>query len=457
MNQPHDDYHIAVTLKKDGTVDKTVVGSVVESLRLDRSYDKEYARLKEIFQKESLQLASFTITEKGYSLVNGKGEVLKDVAEDFKNGPQEVISYMGKVTALLYERFQANALPIAMVSMDNCSKNGDKLKAAIQTIALKWEENGFVGHDFIDYINDANKVSFPWSMIDKITPRPDASVEKILLEDGIEDLETICTTKGSYVAPFVNAEETEYLIIEDAFPNGKPEVLTKAGIIFTDRETVEKVEKMKVGTCLNPLHTTLAVFGCLLGHTLISKEMEDEDLVRLIKKIGYVEGLPVVVDPKIMDPKDFIDTVVNVRFPNPFMPDTPQRIATDTSQKLGVRFGGTVQGYMNREDLNVLDLKYIPLVYAGWFRYLMGVDDAGNTFTLSDDPLLTTVCPYVQNLAGKKASELEEILAPVLKDKKIFAVDLVEVGLAKKVCEYLESMLLGNGAVRKTIHEALES
>lgn len=95
---------------------------------------------------------------------------------------------------------------------------------------------------------------------------------------------------------------------------------------------------MKVCTCLNPLHTALAVFGCLLDYNLISAEMKNETLVKLVEGIGYKEGLPVVVNPGILDPKEFIDTVLKVRVPNPFMPDTPQRIATDTSQKLAIPF-----------------------------------------------------------------------------------------------------------------------
>ena len=98
---------------------------------------------------------------------------------------------------------------------------------------------------------------------------------------------------------------------------------------------------MKVCTCLNPLHTCLAIFGCLLGYRKISDEMKDRELVKLVETVGYKEGLPVVVDPIILSPKEFIDTVLKVRVPNPFMPDTPQRIATDTSQKLAVRFGET--------------------------------------------------------------------------------------------------------------------
>ena len=93
--------------------------------------------------------------------------------------------------------------------------------AAVSAFAKAWVENKKVAADFLNYI-DSNKVSFPWSMIDKITPRPDASVEKILLEDGVEELEPVITSKNTYVAPFVNAEETEYLVIEDDFPNGRP-------------------------------------------------------------------------------------------------------------------------------------------------------------------------------------------------------------------------------------------
>ena len=449
MNHPHDDYSILVTLKADGSVEKTVVGSVVESCILDSENEGEYGRLKEIFCKQSLQMVSFTITEKGYSLVNGKGELLPAVAADFAAGPEKPASYIGKVASLLYTRFKNGQLPIAMVSMDNCSHNGDKLYAAIHTFAEEWAENGLAEKDFVNYINDREKVSFPWSMIDKITPRPDASVEEILKKDEIDGLDPVVTSKNTYVAPFVNAEECEYLVIEDWFPNGRPE-LEKGGIMFTDRATVDKVEKMKVCTCLNPLHTALAVFGCLLGYTKISDEMKDAELRKMVERIGYTEGLPVVVDPGILDPKEFIDTVLNVRIPNPFMPDTPQRIATDTSQKLAIRFGETVKNYLASKDKDIKNLKLIPLVFAGWLRYLMAVDDNGEKFELSPDPLLETVCPVV---AGIKFgdTDVEEMIRPLLTNRAIFGVDLYEAGLAGLTVQYFKELIAGAGAVRATL------
>src|SRR5699024_7916165 len=127
------------------------------------------------------------------------------------------------------------------------------------------------------------KVSFPWSMIDKITPHPNIDVKEELEDDGIKDTEILVTSRNSRVASFVNAEETEYLVIEDEFPNGRPK-LEKSGVIFTDRKNVDKIETMKVTTCLNPLHTTLAIFGCLLGYTTIHETIKDKELSRLVEK-----------------------------------------------------------------------------------------------------------------------------------------------------------------------------
>ncbi len=434
--ETYDDLAVVVTLKANGTVEKNILGALAETCYLYGGED----RLKEIFRAPSLQLATFTITEKGYSL---SGD---DVKADLALSPDEAKSYMGKVAALLLARFRAGAYPIAMVSTDNCSHNGDKLKAAMSAFAEAWGDA-----DFKAYIEDGAKVSFPWTMIDKITPSPDLSVGAMLEADGLEGFAPVRNARGTVKAPYVNAEESEYLVLEDDFPNGRPP-LEKAGFFFTERQTVDKVERMKVCTCLNPLHTSLAVYGCLLGYRHIWQELQDEDLKKLIYTIGYQEGLPVVTDPGIIRPEDFIKTVLTVRFPNPFMPDTPQRIATDTSQKLSIRFGETIKAYLASDTLDVKDLKLIPLVFAGWLRYLMAVDDEGKPFEPSPDPLLETAQGYV---AGMKLGEKPDCakLEGLLRNKTIFGVDLVETGLAEKVCAYFEELTAGVGAVRATLHK----
>ena len=454
MYRPHDNLSILVTLKADGSVEKSVISSIAESCILDSARADEFGRLKEIFAADSLQLATFTITEKGYSLVNAAGDTLPAVAEDFANGPEAPKSYIGKVAALLYARYKAGEKKIAMVSTDNCSHNGDKLYAAVSSFAKKWTENGKAEAGFLSYIEDESKVSFPWSMIDKITPRPDDSVNEILKKDGVEELEPVVTSMKTWVAPFVNAEESEYLVIEDKFPNGRP-ALEKVGVIFTDKETVDKVERMKVCTCLNPLHTALAVYGCILGYTKISDEMKDAQLLSLVKKIGYDEGLKVVTDPGVIRPREFIDTVVNVRIPNVFMPDTPQRIACDTSQKLAIRFGETIKAYEAASSLDVKDLRFIPLVHAGWLRYLMGIDDKGAAFEPSPDPLLEKAQGFIKGieLGETDRAAVKARVLPLLKDIAIFGVDLESAGLSELIIDYFMELIAGEGAIRKTLEK----
>lgn len=451
---PHDNLSLLVTLKANGTIEKTVVGSIAEALRGDSKNEQEFTRLKEIFRSSSLQMASFTITEKGYSLVNSQEEFLADVSRDFLTGPAAPESYMGKVAALCYERYCAGALPLALVSMDNCSHNGTRLQEAILSFARRWQDHGKVEAGFIDYLADSSKVSFPWSMIDKITPRPDDGVKEMLKQSGLEEVDEKVTGKNTHIAPFVNAEEAEYLVIEDLFPAGRP-ALEKVGVIFTTRETVDKVEKMKVCTCLNPLHTSLAIFGCLLDYQKISEEMKDPELVELIKQIGYVEGLPVVTDPGILSPRKFLDEVIEVRLPNPFMPDTPQRIATDTSQKLSIRFGETIKTYEVSDHLKATDLKFIPLVFAGWIRYLLGVDDRGNAFTVSPDPMYQKLFSYLSPLRVGEVENYHQALQPILSNSVIFGVDLYQVGLGEIVESYFKEMMTDFGAVRRTLQKYL--
>ena len=452
--RPQDDLSLLVTLKANGTIEKTVIGSLAESLTVDRQDEADWNRLKDIFASSTLQMVSFTITEKGYSITSADGSFRSDVAADFEAGPEQADSYIGKLAALCYWRYTHGAAPLALVSMDNCSHNGDKLYAAVDAYAKAWTENGRADKGFLEYIENPAKVSFPWSMIDKITPRPDDSVKKMLEESGFTDTESIVTSKNTYVAPFVNAEEAEYLVIEDAFPNGRPQ-LEKAGVMFTTRDTVEKVERMKVCTCLNPLHTTLAVYGCLLGYTKISEEMKDADLVKLVEIIGYKEGLPVVTNPGILSPEKFIDEVLQIRVPNPFMPDTPQRIACDTSQKLSIRFGETIKEYMSRPELDVKSLKFIPMVQAGWCRYLLGVDDEGNTFTVSPDPMYEGLAEKLQGVKVGEPCNVHEVLQPILSDAKIFGVDLYEAGLGEYVESIFSELIAGKGAVRAALQKHL--
>ena len=441
--RPYDNLTIGVTLNADGNLDKEVIGSMADSLTM--LYDSE--KIAEIFKQPSLQMVSFTITEKGYSLRNANHELFPAVVEDMANGPAACKSFMAQLASMCLGRKAACGAPLALVSMDNCSHNGEKLQMAVMEIAKAWLDNGKITAE--DYAYLEKDVAFPWSMIDKITPRPHPVVEKQLIEDGLEEISPFVTTKHTYTAPFVNAEKPQYLVIEDMFPNGRPP-LEDAGVIITSRNIVNKVEKMKVCTCLNPLHTCLAIYGCILGHTSIAEEMKDEDLATFVDKMSHIEGMPFVVDPGVIEPEQFLNEVLAARLPNPFMPDTPQRIATDTSQKLSIRFGETIKAYIASPDHDVTTLKLIPLVQAGWLRYLLGVDDNGEAFELSPDPLLPAMQEKMAGLTlGGEVNE--DQLKSILSDTAIWGVDLNACGLADKVIGYFKELSAAPGAVRATL------
>lgn len=444
-----DNLTLCVGLKPDGNNQMNVIASVSEAVAADTSDEKSFGRLKEIAANPSLQMISFTITEKGYAIYDMHQELMPVVKNDIETGPKAPKHAMSIVAALVYERFKTCKKPVALVSMDNCSHNGEKLKNSVVKIADEWYKKGYVEEDFLAYLNNEEMISFPWSMIDKITPRPDKSIMEQLSRIGVEKMDPITTSKNTFIAPFVNAEIPQYLVIEDSFPNGRP-ALDKVGVYFTDRETVNNSERMKVTTCLNPLHTALAIFGCLLGFKKISDEMQDEDLRKLVENLGYKEGIPVVVDPKIINPMDFIKEVLCERLPNPYLPDTPQRIATDTSQKLAIRFGETIKAYEAEGKQG--QLKYIPLVIAAWLRYLMGKDDNGNDMELSQDPMLDKLQELLKGIKmGEKIEDISDV-EEILKNKVLFGTDLCSNGMSKNIIEIFEKMLSESGMVRKILH-----
>ncbi|MGI6239913.1 MAG: mannitol dehydrogenase family protein [Christensenellales bacterium] len=418
--RPFDNLCVSVSLKAAGGMDKHLVASVAEAHALTGA---GLARAIRVFEAPTLQMATFTITEKGYAPLS--------YAQDLGRPLEEAQSLLGQVTYLLKRRLAAGGGGIALVSLDNCSQNGDQLKRAILEIARAAGEDALCA-----YIE--SKLSFPWTMIDKITPRPDARVQKMLEDDGLSGIAPAVTPRGTHIAPFVNAEEKEYLVIEDDFPAGRPP-LERAGVYFTARQTVSDVERMKVTVCLNPLHTALAVFGCLLDYDAIWKETHDPQLHRLICKIGYDEGLPVAPNPGIFSPRQFLDEVIGDRLPNPYLPDTPQRIATDTSQKVPIRFGETIKAHMALGSAGTL--VGIPLALAGWLRYLDGTDDAGMPMAIADDP-------RAAEIASRTAED-------VLADPAVFGADLKAAGLYEKTLGYLARMRAGEGAVRATLTEVL--
>ena len=450
---PYDNLVLSVILHGDGKQDKKVLGSLTEALKAQHEDTPAWERLKEIFRAESLQMVSFTITEKGYALKNADDTFFPFVEKDIKNGPEKASCAMAVVTAMLLERYKNGGAPLALVSMDNCSQNGERLRESVLMMADEWRKQGFADDGFISYISDETRISFPWTMIDKITPRPAEKIAEDLEAAGIKNMQPVTTSKRTYIAPFVNAEAPQYLVIEDNFPNGRPP-LEKAGVYMTDRDTVNKSERMKVTVCLNPIHTALGPYGCLLGYDLFSDEMKDSDMLKLAETVGYGEGMEVVPDPGIISPKAFLDECIKERFPNPYLGDTCLRLCTDSSQGLGVRFGVTIKSYVEKYG-DAGKLTGIPLAIAGWLRYLLGVDDNGSSYELAPDPMAEEMQKKLSTIVIGEPSSLTDQLKWILSNENVFFINLYKAGIGTLIEEIFREEIAGPGAVRATVQKYL--
>jgi fructuronate reductase len=124
----------------------------------------------------------------------------------------------------------------------------------------------------------------------------------------------------------------------------------------------------------------------------------------------------------------------------------------DTSQKLPIRFGETIKKYIAR-GLDMSNLQLIPLVLAGYARYLKGIKDDGTAFEPSPDPMLAELQAIVAPLEVGKEEQDYSCLRQLYSRKDVFGLDLYEAGLGEQIEGMVKELFAGNGAVRKTLHK----
>lgn len=106
----HDCPTLDVTLLADGGTPRRVIGSLAELLCTADQQDWE--RITAVFRSPSLQMASLTITEKGYQVRDGVGALLPAVADAIETGKPDSGNLMAVVAALLRERWETSGAPL---------------------------------------------------------------------------------------------------------------------------------------------------------------------------------------------------------------------------------------------------------------------------------------------------------------------------------------------------------
>ena len=193
---------------------------------------------------------------------------------------------------------------------------------------------------------------------------------------------------------------------------------------MADRETVNLSERMKVTVCLNPVHSATGPLGVVQGYELFAHMLNtNEDMMKMARMIAYDEGLPVVPNPGILSPQAFVDELFHDRFPN--------------EKKFG----------------DASRLTAIPLGIAGWLRYMLGVDDEGNTYELAPDPMNGEIQEQFKDIVVGKPETFTNQLKSILSNERLFFTDLYKDGVGEKIETMFREMLAGPGAVKATIHK----
>ncbi len=363
---------------------------VVGVLRQVLVAPEDSAALVKVMAHPSVAIVSLTITEKGYCHHPSSGELDEthpDIRHDLA-APQSPVSAPGFIVAALAARRRQGLPPFAVLSCDNLPANGRVAAGVVQRLAALHDPE--LGR----YV--AGEVAFPSTMVDRIVPATTA-----------EDRTRVAGVLGLEDAWPVVSEPFAQWVVEDRFPQGRPEWQAT----FVD--DVAPFETMKL-RLLNGAHSTLAYLGFLAGCETVSEAMAVAPLAALVARLMREEAAPSLAMPRGVDVGAYIAALLE-RFRNPALRHRTWQIAMDGSQKLPQRLLNTARWRLARD----LPLPCIALGVAAWMRYVTGVDEKGHPIDVRD-PLrdeLEARC----RAAGRDAHRLA---ASLLAIEKIFGRDL---------------------------------
>ena len=392
-----------------------VVGSLVEHLYAPDQTEAVLARMA----AAECAIVSLTVTEGGYFIEDATGRFLSDSADvrhDLAH-PKSPVTWLGYVAEAAERRRAFGRGPFTLLSCDNLQGNGAMARRALMAFAE------LRGGDLPQWIEQ--NVTFPCSMVDRITPRTTAENRALIMERfGVVDR-----------TPVV-CEPFRQWVLEDDFAAGRP-AFEHVGVEMTN--DVVPYEKMKM-RILNGGHSTLGYFADLLGIGFIHEAAADEQLHRLL--LAYIEEVKPVV-PRLpgIDLDRYASTVVR-RFSNTAIRDQVSRICSEGCAKIAKFLVPPLTDLLHAGRMPCI----LPLVIAGWLHYQRGVDEQGRAMVMADAqaPLLK---PFVKTGCANARSVLDE--------PAVFGSLAAEFpAWASRVQQYLEFLRVRG--VRPTIASVLD-
>jgi mannitol 2-dehydrogenase len=360
-----DGLYTLVVKHSDGTYEPRVIGAITEYLFAPDDPDAVIEKMA----AESTRIVSLTVTEGGYNIHNVTGEfdaANPDVAHDLEPEATPRTTF-GLITEALRRRRARGLVPFTIMSCDNLQGNGDLSKRVFTAFArLRDPELG----DWVE-----RNVSFPSSMVDRITPvTTDADRAEVRERFDIDDQ-----------WPVVCEPYTQW-VLEDAFTAGRPPY-EAAGVQVVDDVGPYELMKLRL---LNASHQALCYFAHLAGYRLVHEAAQDPLFAAFL--LGYMdeEGAPTLAPVPGVDLDDYKRTLI-ARFSNPEVRDTIARLCAESSDRIPKWLLPVIRHQLATGG----EIKRSAAVVASWARYAEGVDEQGEPIEVVDR-LADTLTPIAR-------------------------------------------------------------
>ncbi len=331
-----------------------VIGSIADYIYAPENRE----RAIETMASADTRIVSLTITEGGYFIDEGTRKFTSDhpdIQHDLEH-PEEPITSIGYIAAALDRRRRRGLPPFTLMSCDNLQGNGDVVKSVLLSFA------GLKDAALEQWI--ADRVAFPNSMVDRITPATTPEDRLALQEQyGVEDAWPVMTE------PFLQ------WVIEDHFCNGRPR-WEKVGAQLVSDVAPYELMKMRL---LNGSHLAMAYLGALTGYTYVHEVMHDPLFISFIREFmeEVTPVVPVIPGTSVGDYKK----VLIERFANPAIHDQVTRICSEGSAKMPKWVLPSIVELVEKG----CSVHLLSLVIASWIHYLkQGVDEQGKPLEIVD-------------------------------------------------------------------------
>lgn len=403
---PQDCLYTVLVRGQDGDRAR-VVGSFLEALTIPDEPERVIERMVD----RRTRIVTLTVTEKGYCQDAATGaldETHPAIVADLA-GTAAPRCVPGLLTEALKRRRDAGLEPFTVLCCDNLPQNGKTVRRIVTRFAtLRDPELGrFV----------ADRVAFPCTMVDRITP---ATRE--------EDRAAVAAALGCDDAWPVVTEPFRQWVIEDDFPLGRPR-WEEAGALLV--EDVHAYEVMKL-RCLNGAHSALAYLGVVSGIETISDAMEDPQLPAFIRRLWDQDLIPTLPPIPGVDPRHYTEALEE-RFRNPALRHRTLQISSDGSQKLPPRLLEAALEHTRQRRTP----KHIAVAVAAWMRFVVGETEQGGAYEIAD-PLAARLTSIGLS-CGRDAATLAEALFGI---SDIFSPELAgDAGFRSAVVAALDSLL----------------